>query len=119
MQLVYIASPFSGDTEFNISRTCGYCRFAIQQGCIPIAPHLHYPQFLDDSDKDELALGLTFALALLAKCDEVWVFGNRISQGMAGEIAEAQRLGVPVRYFNSVYRQEGRRAKRGFAKQNY
>jgi len=27
--LVYIASPFAGDTEHNIERTHGYCRFAI------------------------------------------------------------------------------------------
>ena len=51
--LVYIASPFAGDTEYNISRARGYCRFAISRGCIPLAPHLHFPQFMDDSDRDE------------------------------------------------------------------
>ena len=74
--LVYIASPFMGDVEYNISRARGYCRFAISRGCIPIAPHLHFPQFMDDSDRDERELGLFFALVLLCKCDEVWAFGK-------------------------------------------
>lgn len=104
--LVYIASPFTGDVEYNISRARGYCRFAISRGCIPIAPHLHFPQFMDDSDRDERELGLFFALVLLCKCDEVWAFGGRISDGMAKEIAKAKKRGIPVRYFNAKCKEE-------------
>lgn len=98
--LVYVASPFAGDTESNIVRAQGFCRFAVSKGCIPIAPHLHYPQFLDDGDKEQRELGLFFALVLLGKCDELWVFGDRISAGMAAEIAKAKKRGMPVKYFN-------------------
>lgn len=101
MPLVYIASPFAGDTEYNIARAKGYCRFAVSKGSIPLAPHLHYPQFMDDGDKDARSLGLRFALILLGKCDELWVFGDRISDGMTAEIAKAKRRRMPVRYFNS------------------
>jgi hypothetical protein len=31
---------------------------------------------MDDGDKEERELGLRFALILLGKCDELWVFGN-------------------------------------------
>lgn len=99
--LVYIASPFAGDTEHNISRARGYCRFAVSNGCIPIAPHLLYPQFMDDDDKKQRELGLSFALVLLGKCDELWVFGDRISDGMSREIAKAKKRGLPIKYFNS------------------
>ena len=99
--LVYIASPFAGDTEYNISRARGYCRFTVRCGCIPLAPHLLYPQFMDDSDPDDRELGLFFALILLGKCDEMWVFGERISEGMSREIAKAKKRGLPVRYFSS------------------
>ena len=98
--LVYIASPFAGDTENNIVRTREYCRFAVSRGCIPLAPHLHYPQFLDDNDKTQREQGLFFALVLLGKCDELWVFGSRISEGMAAEITKAKKRGIPIRYFN-------------------
>lgn len=104
--LVYIASPFMGDVEYNISRARGYCRFAISRGCIPIAPHLHFPQFMDDSDRDEREVGLFFALVLLCKCDEVWAFGGRISDGMGKEIAKAKKRGIPVRYFNTKCKEE-------------
>ncbi len=99
--LVYICSPFAGDTEYNIKHAQGYCRFAVSQGYIPLAPHLHYPQFMDDSDKESREMGLSFALILLAKCDELWVFGDTVSAGMRREIARAKRRGMPIRYFNS------------------
>ncbi len=99
--LVYIASPYAGDTEYNISCARGYCRFAVNRGCIPIAPHLLYPQFMDDSDREEREQGLLFALVLLGKCDELWVFGETISNGMAKEIKKAEKRGIPIRRFNS------------------
>ena len=99
--LVYIASPFSGDMETNINRARGYCRFAVARNCIPIAPHLHYPQFMDDGDKEQRELGQFFALVLLGKCDEMWVFGDKISKGMAREIAKAEKRGIPIKRFNS------------------
>jgi hypothetical protein len=102
--LVYICSPFAGDTERNIRRARGYCRFVVSKGYIPLAPHLHYPQFMDDGDKEERELGLRFALILLGKCDELWVFGNT-SSGMSKEIARAKKRGMPIKYFN--YKCEG------------
>lgn len=97
--LVYIASPFSGDVERNIERARGYCRLAVSKGYIPLAPHLHYPQFMDDEDEEERELGLFFGLVLLGKCSEMWVF-NRISIGVAKEIEKAKQRGIPIRYFN-------------------
>mgnify|MGYP001009851285 FL=1 len=97
--LVYIASPYAGDTETNVRRAQGYCRFAVTKNCIPIAPHLHYPQFMDDSDKEQRELGLFFALVLLGKCDELWIFGDCVSNGMSKEIKKAENRGIPIRRF--------------------
>jgi hypothetical protein len=55
---------------------------------------------MDDEDKGEREMGLRFALILLAKCDELWVFGERVSEGMSREILEAKRKGIPIRIFN-------------------
>ena len=98
--LVYIASPYAGDTETNVRRAQGYCRFAVTKNCIPIAPHLHYPQFMDDSDKEQRELGLFFALVILGKCDELWIFGDRVSNGMSQEIKKAEKRGIPIRRFS-------------------
>ncbi len=37
---------------------------------------------------------------LLTICDELWVFGDRISEGMAAEIELAEGLSLRVRRFN-------------------
>ena len=99
--VVYVASPYAGETEDNISRAKGYCRFAVSKGVIPLAPHLLYPQFMDDGDEDQRILGLRFAIALLCRCDELWVFGEKISAGMAKEIEKAEKRGMRIRRFNS------------------
>ena len=99
-KIIYVASPYAGDVETNTNRAKRYCRFVIGKGFVPFAGHLLFPQFLDDSDKDERVLGLEFALMLLSKCDELWVFGLNISDGMIGEIEKAKKLGIPVRYFD-------------------
>jgi hypothetical protein len=106
IKLAYIASPFAGDTERNTARARGYCRFAMSKGYIPFAPHLLYPQFMDDDDKQQREMGILFALILLDKCDELWVFGGCISVGMKREIVKAKKRGMPIRYFNSKCEEE-------------
>lgn len=68
---------------------------------MPIASHLLYPQILNDNNPAERELGLSFGLALLQMCDEVWVFG-KVSKGMTSEIEEAKRLKKQIRYFEEV-----------------
>ena len=97
--IIYICSPYSGDVVGNVAAARRYCRFAVDKGFIPIAPHLLYPQFLDDDDADERELGLFFGNALMSKCAEVWVFGSRISSGMEAEIKRAKWKGYHLRYF--------------------
>lgn len=38
--IVYICSPYSGDTETNVENARRYSRFAVDSGFLPIAPHL-------------------------------------------------------------------------------
>lgn len=97
---VFICSPFAGDVAGNTLRARRYMRFAAEQGAIPFAPHLLYPQILDDANPRERETGLFFGMVWLGKCDEVWVFGSHISNGMEREIARAKRRGIPIRRFN-------------------
>lgn len=69
--IVYICSPFAGDIEKNVVAARTYSRFAVEQGYIPIAPHLLFPQFLDDSNPKERELGLFFGNAIMSKCSEI------------------------------------------------
>ena len=97
--LVYICSAYSGDISTNKKAARRYCRFAVSKGYIPIAPHLLFPQFLDDTVPKERQLGLHFGNVLMRKCVEVWVFGEHISAGMEAEIAKARQRNYCLRYF--------------------
>jgi hypothetical protein len=55
---------------------------------------------LDDADPAERAAGMRAGLAFLAVCEAVWVYGP-VTEGVAAEIAEARRLGIPVVFKNA------------------
>ena len=97
--IVYICSPLSGDIEGNQIKARRYCRFAIAKGYVPIAPHLYFPQFMDEEDEKERNLALFMDIILLSKCAELWVFGDTISKGMSIEIEKAKHKGQPIRWF--------------------
>ncbi|MCC8073677.1 MAG: DUF4406 domain-containing protein [Clostridiales bacterium] len=98
-KLVYICSRFADDTFGNTKKARKYCRFAAKCGVVPVAPHLLFPQFLNETTQRALAMELD--LTLLKRCDEVWVFGveKGISKGMGKEIMSAGDNGQEVRYF--------------------
>ena len=98
---IYVASRYAGDVERNTAFAVNCCRRVIDEGCMPIASHLLYPQMLDDNNPDEREMGLMFGLALLAVCDEIWVFGE-VSARVAREVAEAKRLKKRIRYFEEA-----------------
>ena len=98
--LVYICSPFSGDVENNVIKARTYSRYALDEGNIPIAPHLLFPQFMNDESERRLAMHFNYVL--LGKCEEVWVFGDNISSGMAEEIKIAKKRKMKIRYIKEV-----------------
>lgn len=101
--LVYICSPYSRNVQHNTERTKQFCRFALEQGQIPLAPHLMFPQFIDDENPEERELALYMDVVLMGKCQELWVLGDTISEGMGIEIGKAKKRRQSVRYFNSKF----------------
>lgn len=102
--LVYIVSRYAGDVESNVNDARRYCRFAVDNGYIPLASHLIYPQFMNDADEGERELGLFFGKVLMDKCSEVWVFGEDFSEGMKSEYDRAVRKNMMVRHFDEECR---------------
>lgn len=99
MEKVYICSAYHGDVEENSRKASEYCRYAaVECGVMPIAPHLLFPQFLDDYDETERNMGIQMGLELLRECSALWYFGDRITPGMVEEITTARELGIPVQY---------------------
>ena len=104
-KLVYICSPYAGDTEKNIMRTREICRRIMTEkypDVIPIAPHLLFTQFLNDKNPDERKIGLRAGLSLLSFCDELWAFipDSGPSEGMKEELATARTFRIPITEFS-------------------
>lgn len=96
---VFISSPFAGNVVSNVEKAKKYCAYAVNEGYIPYAPHLFFPQFMNDNDVHQRQLGIHMGKEFLKICKEVWVFGERVSAGMADEIELANMLGIPIRFF--------------------
>lgn len=103
---VYICSPFGAETERgmiqNMRAARAYMYYAItRMKTRASAPHAFLPLFLCDGIPGERALALKFDLELLEKCDVLLVCGNRISNGMRGEVARAAVLHMPITVFDA------------------
>lgn len=51
--LIYVCSPYSGQVELNVAKASNYSKYVVDAGHTPIAPHLLFPQFLNDDIPEE------------------------------------------------------------------
>ena len=101
--LVYICSPYSEDVEANVEIARRFCRVALQRRTIPVAPHLLFPQFMDDAVPGERELAMFMNRIVLSRMDAIWVYADRISTGMRQEIEWAYVQGTPIKYCNTGF----------------
>ena len=106
--LVYICSPYShGCINDNIENARRYSRFAVDTHYVPIAPHLLFPQFLDDRLAEDRQTAMSLNQVLLKKCSQLWVFGSVRSEGMQQEIQWAKQRQITIRYFTEELEEIG------------
>jgi len=81
---------------FNAATVAAICRSLTDAGFAPIAPQLYLPAFVDEATQREEALSL--CLELLDVCDEVRVYGDRVTDGMRAELQHAEARGIAVSF---------------------
>lgn len=86
MVRAFICSPYRGDTELNVEIAKAMCRYAIDLGYAPYAPHLYLPGILSDDIQHERDLSISIGIRFLETCDVMLVFGDP-TEGMKREIA--------------------------------
>lgn len=87
---VLLASPYAGDVERHVAYALACVRDSIARGEAPLAPHLLYPQALDDADAAQRAAGIAAGLAWGELARRLVVYTDLgISRGMAEEMAHA------------------------------
>ena len=97
MKKVYICGPLGGDVEGNLERVKRYTRYALMCGTAPDVPH-YYALCLNDDNQKEREIGLAAGLGMLWFCDELWVFGQTVTEGMKQEIQFCKHLNIKTRY---------------------
>ena len=118
---VYICSPFRpvGETVEAQAKSIKKhkilaryaCRYAVANGYSPLCPHLYYPEFLDDNVEDEREIGMLLGMVGLSECEELWIVGRRISEGMEKEIKQAEKWGIPIKHYIPRFTPEERLLK--------
>ncbi len=97
--IVYVCSPLSGDIDKNQQKACEYCKFVVEKGHIPMAVHLMFPRFMNDNNNVDRTKAITMGLDILARCDELWCFGEEISKGMLVGLMFASNHMIKIRHF--------------------
>jgi len=97
-KLVYIAGPYRASDAWevteNIHRAERAAREVARLGAMPVTPHSITAR-MSGVESDELWLQGT--LELMRRCDAVLVLPSyESSEGTKGEIAEAERLQLPI-----------------------
>ena len=85
MKKVYICAPLGGDVKGNLEKVRRYTKYALLCGTAPVVPHF-YALCLDDNNPEERKIGMAAGCSLLWFCDELWLFGDEITEGMSAEL---------------------------------
>jgi hypothetical protein len=101
MKKIYVCSPLKGDIMNNVRKAQLYSKFVASLGHIPYTPHIYFTIFFDDTKEEERCTCMKLALEWLVQCDELWFFGDKITEGMKGEIDLAKKLGIETKAINS------------------
>jgi len=107
IKLVYICHPFSHGGLANsafietnkkaVERICKKIVKKTNGYVLPIAPQIYFQHLLtnDNGQHETYELAMQMCLALVRKCDEVWVYGIPVF-GMIRELDLASSLKIPI-----------------------
>ena len=100
--MIFVCSPYRGvtteQTAAHADRARRYVAQLSSQGIPAFAPHLYYPDILDENDPMYHEMGMRLGLGFLRHCEAVHVPDDGVvSAGMDMELDFARRCNIPVR----------------------
>lgn len=97
--LLYVCSPYRGDTKRNKEYARKLTRAALDNGFIPVTVHLYLTEATDDTNPEERVRGIAAGMKILENCKYILV-GDRygISEGMKAELTFAAVKGKIMLY---------------------
>lgn len=97
--LLYVCSPYRGDTKRNKEYARKLTRTALDNGFVPVTVHLYLTEVTDDQNPEERKRGMAAGMAILENCKYILI-GDKygLSEGMKQEIAFAAFKGIVMLY---------------------
>lgn len=111
MPMIYICSRYRADSREELTRNIEVakwvCQDVVENGAIPIAPHLYFPRFVDDNNPRERYFGMEAGKRLMEQCVafHVVIVDGVVSEGMQAEIkymTEVLRIKGNVQYLTKA-----------------
>lgn len=98
---VYICASMDGDSAEVPERIKAYVKYALKCGAAPVAPHFYLQSILPDTT-DNAEILRSASRSLLWYCDEMWVFGDEITEAMASDQQFCKEFHIPIRRIRSL-----------------
>lgn len=97
--LLYVCSPYRGDTKRNKEYARKLTRAELDNGFIPVTVHLYLTEATDDTNPEERVRGMAAGMKILENCKYILI-GDRygISEGMKAEMTFAAVKGKIMLY---------------------
>lgn len=97
--LLYVCSPYRGDTKRNKEYARKLTRAALDNGFIPVTVHLYLTEATDGTNPEERVRGMAAGMKILENCKYILI-GDRygISEGMKAEMTFAAVKGKIMLY---------------------
>ena len=93
---------FTAQSKLHFYCRDAICEFVFNQGAVPVNPFRFFEYFLGDRvDRDIIRQANN---NLIRKCDELWVFGDTLADGVLFEILYAKELKKPLKFYTVVSR---------------
>lgn len=103
-KIVYIAHPVGGNVKENIKKILQICHrvHTNKKEVIPFAPYIVALYYLNDEILEERKLGMLANQEHFKRktMDEVWLCGDKVSDGMKAEIKLAIKYKIPIKIHN-------------------
>lgn len=93
---VYICAPRGDGHDDTLNMAIAYTAFALKNGVAPLTPHF-YDLCLNVHDENTWEVSRSAGVSLLWACEELWIFGDTVTESMQAEIKFCESLHVKIR----------------------
>ena len=93
---IYICAPITENIYEDIHQAMKYAEYVLKCGMAPVIPHCYY-LCMSKLDEKELETIRSASISLLWYSDEVWVFGDEVTENMERELQFCKTLNMRIR----------------------